>query len=621
MSDAKKLRKTLQTLFDSQPDDQRLRDHLEGVRMDEAFSGLTWFWGPILYERNRVIFRPFILNHFSEWELVSSWRWSRIKWKDHEEALEVWLKGARQNRDTHLVRKLLSWKYAGGKWGLDQKRWNNALIISYKTAKTAAARAIVLDEFDTWFTLDEDTALELYETDSSSKKFIEKHLPSSYWDDKKRSMWQRLGQRVLEAGDTKFYFKIYRSLIPIKQWKIDVEDLSNRISDVGKLNDELQQRHPSGWGLKVEGPLLSLLEKKGKDVFPYIRSKLEDVFGGWYNSQSDKLIALAKDKGWWDLHAAAIQVASDKKYFNQAVKDLLDNDKLDETIRIERLKALAGVSREWNWPGFGLARVHSLDDQLARKLYLQYPKLIKGPFLTNVTPRWWNSSKELLSAALEQDDDELIDTLSARYVMYSYYSYYGSKNDNGKELDRLAEYYQNIREKDKKIYARRASNVLTRVPAYATYNFNQLVKSNILARLLFVRSFDAYLTVPSAVQDLVEGSNIHVQKLAYRILAQDDPRAQKLAAENIDVLIGTLLRPIHRATRMPAFSALANAAQQNIEIAEKIHHKAREAIKLPDKKYPKEELFGLIGRILSTHPELCLEEEQLVIYRKEERVA
>jgi hypothetical protein len=47
---------------------------------------------------------------------------------------------------------------------------------------------------------------------------------------------------------------------------------------------------------------------------------------------------------------------------------------------------------------------------------------------------------------------------------------------------------------------------------------------------LFVRSLDQYLAVPQAVQDLVEGSNIHVMMLAYRVLALPDARARALAA-------------------------------------------------------------------------------------------
>ena len=69
---------------------------------------------------------------------------------------KTWLDAVRANRDTPLVRRLLRWKYAAKTWGIDAKAWNAALIADYKSAQTAAARAIVTDEYDDWFQLDED---------------------------------------------------------------------------------------------------------------------------------------------------------------------------------------------------------------------------------------------------------------------------------------------------------------------------------------------------------------------------------------------------------------------------------------------------------------------------------
>jgi len=112
-----------------------------------------------------------------------------------------------------------------------------------------------------------------------------------------------------------------------------------------------------------------------------------------------------------------------------------------------------------------------------------------------------------------------------------------------------------------------------------------------------------------------------VQMLAYRVLAQDDERARRLAVETLDILIGTPLRPIHRKTRLAAFGALLNAARADEQAAEFIHRRAREALRLPDKKYPKEHLIGLIGGILHVRPELRGANEQPVIYGLEEAVA
>jgi hypothetical protein len=288
----------------------------------------------------------------------------------------------------------------------------------------------------------------------------------------------------------------------------------------------------------------------------------------------------------------------------------------DDTRR-ERLKALAGASREWNWPGLGLAVIHHLDDNLACLVYARYPDLVRGPLRANVTPTWWCGYPNLIKAAQDANDDDLVDTLASRYatrVSWRSGQQTGPDGDD-KTTTKIAAYYQAIRDRDPAEFSRRASNVLTRIPAYATFDQQQLLRTNDLARLLFVRSLDQYLAVPQAVQDLVEGSNIHVMMLAYRVLALPDARAQVLAADDIEILLGTLLRPIHRKTRMAAFDALANAARHSEAVAHRVQTRAREALKLPDKKYPKAELIGLIARTLAAHPGLAAEAERPIIYR------
>jgi hypothetical protein len=82
-------------------------------------------------------------------------------------------------------------------------------------------------------------------------------------------------------------------------------------------------------------------------------------------------------------------------------------------------------------------------------------------------------------------------------------------------------------------------------------------------------------------------------------------------------LLGTLLRPLHRKTRLAAFGALANAAKADAKAAARVLKRAREALRLPDKKYPKEQLVGLIGKILHDHSALCSPREHPVVYRRE----
>jgi hypothetical protein len=625
-NNAKRLKRTLEELFAHQPNDTRLRDHLEGVRRDAALPGLTWFWGPELYRRNRAVYREFILAHFSDFVSEGMTAWRRVKWSDHAERLEAWLADSRRNHDTWLVRRLLRWKFAGPRWGVDSKGWCGELAREYQAARGPAARAVVLDDFDDWFELDERTALALYTVDRSCSKFLLKHLPArfSFWGGEKRSMWREMFDAARGAADDELAYALYRRQVDLKHWQNDIAGLARDVSDADRLNDELRRRHPEGWGLKLGDGVIALLQHRGRDVMPYVCEKLDSIVGGWYGSSPEGLLALARQRGWWDMWAAVTRRANDPKYFKEGVRQLLDDTQLADAERVERLRALAGVSREWNCPGLGLARVHSLDDEVATRLYRRYPQLVHGPFKPHVVPTWWQGVPQLLLAAQDVGDEELVDLLASRYVTRA--GYRGAWNQKAQDAilylaGELASSFQALRDRDEATFARRAANILTQIPAFSIYNFDQLLRTNELARLFFVRSFAAYLAVPAAVRDLVEGSEIHVQALAYRVLAQDDERARSLAVESLDILLGTLLRPLHRKTRLAAFGALASAAQADGQAAGRVLRRAREALRLPDKRYPKEQLVGLMGEILHRRPELRGSRERPVVFGLEEAVA
>jgi hypothetical protein len=79
--------------------------------------------------------------------------------------------------------------------------------------------------------------------------------------------------------------------------------------------------------------------------------------------------------------------------------------------------------------------------------------------------------------------------------------------------------------------------------------------------------------------------------------------------------MGTLLRPMRRGTRTVAFSALANAAG-TLEDTRVILERAKDALNLPDVRYPKEKLLGLIASLLHRWPELRATREQPIVYEK-----
>src|SRR5262245_45395756 len=95
----------LHTLFAQPIDDLTLRTRVEELARDPSFRRLIPYWGPPLYRRNRVMFRPFILAR------IPSWHWDRPPWKGpYQEALEQWLAEVDRTDDVDLFRVLHPWK-------------------------------------------------------------------------------------------------------------------------------------------------------------------------------------------------------------------------------------------------------------------------------------------------------------------------------------------------------------------------------------------------------------------------------------------------------------------------------------------------------------------------------
>jgi hypothetical protein len=295
------------------------------------------------------------------------------------------------------------------------------------------------------------------------------------------------------------------------------------------------------------------------------------------------------------------------------VNELVEDRRTPEAEVVGRLLALAGASREWNWPGLGMVRVHQLEQPVALGLYSRFPELVRGPFKVHLQANLWGTPcTRLLDHFIAVDDEEMIDHLASRIVTRS--GRWGNAPKLLVDADRLADYYAGLKS-DEAAFSRRAAGVLGRVPAYAIWRYHPLIRENRLARLLFERSAASYLADPRSLADLVEASEIHVMALAYRALGLDDPRAREQAAHHLPLLLGTLLRPLQRDTRTLAFGALANAAN-TLESARLILERAKDALNLPDQRYPKERLLGLIARLLHRWPELRGPDEQPVIHER-----
>jgi hypothetical protein len=445
--------------------------------------------------------------------------------------------------------------------------------------------------------------------------FILRHLPGGWLSGApKRALWEQLLELADKQKDEDFRWKLYRRQVPLADWAKECLALCDRIRDAEQLVRELEKRHPEGWGINLADGFSQCVQRRGRDVFPYVMRHLRQVWGGWLTRGSyGKMADFARERGWWDLWSCLIRVCSGPREFNKEVLALLENANLTEKDVVERLLALAGVSREWNWAGFGIAAVHQLEEPVALLFYERFPELLRGPYKLHLQPHLWGQNyPKLLERFLAAGDEEMIDQLASRVVTRS--GRWGHAEKMLADAEKLADYYVALKS-DETVFSRRAANVLGKVPACSIFQYNQLVKENRLARLLFERSASAYLADPRSMADLVEASEIHVMALAYRALGLDDDRAREQAVTHLSLLMGTLLRPMQRDTRTLAFGALANAAN-TVQTARLILDRARDVLNLPDRRYPKERLLGLIARLIHRWPELRSPREQPVVYEK-----
>lgn len=596
-------------LADQSLSDEELRTKIELLSSCLAFGGLTWLWGPVLYRRNRILFRPIILRFFATYayrgKLLS---WRRVSWKrEVRRRGEEWMKDCEKVLDMELYDQLWHWKnQTSNAFGRRDRVYCEKLLRSFREADSAAGRLEVLERFQIYFEVDEKTACALYELDDQvAGPFLKDRLPY-YWGGR-RVMWTELAALAKQRDDEKLASEIYRRTVDPKTWERDVLRLADRIREPEELVAALDRYHPRGSLMRAAAVYLALISARGRDVLPYVIKHLSSIGFGLFSRGKDhkRLLNLAETQGWWDLWTAMVRVLGSQRDFDQAVWHLL-NRPLQEARG--RLAMLAGTSREFHWAGFSAVQAAPLSEKTALELYLRFPELLRRAFRPNLESMLLEKSPCFLPKLIEAGDDELIDYLAARWVGRSHLY---RKRDKA-QLERLATHYEALKE-DSAVFARRTCAVLTQVPAYSIWNYNSIITRNRLARLLFERSPEELLGSRRGLSDLVEAQEIHVMALAYRVLGLDDPRAREAAAENLEILLGTLFRPLKHRTRLLAFKALCNAATTQ-ENAGRILRKARESLDLPDKFYPKEELVGLIGQLLHRWPGLRGPGESPIVY-------
>src|SRR6266496_3489479 len=298
------LEQSIRSLMQRPMADAELREQIEKLADAEvSFSGFTWLFGPELYRRNRILFRPFILSRFSTYMVLPKFRSEMIPWKgDKARILDPWLAEVDRNDDADLCRRLYEWKLTA-KYNLQvrderSEEISRELLARYRSADTSGKRQRVLRKFDLWFQLSEDTACALYEIDpKAAGTFVLRHLSSSWLGGDKRKLWNRLVALADAKKDEDFRWKLYRRQVSQVDWAKDCLELCDRIRDAAELVREMQKRHPEGWRLNLAESFYRIVERRGRDVFPYLMRHLRSVWGGWFTRGSyGKMADYAREK-------------------------------------------------------------------------------------------------------------------------------------------------------------------------------------------------------------------------------------------------------------------------------------------------------------------------------------
>ncbi len=585
-------------------DDFALRARLEELARKDwtVFDGLAHRWAPKLYRRNRVVFRSLILAHLADWIVTRDGKYVNASdvWTSTE--LASFVKDVDRDDEVELFRKL--WRVQAALEKKDEVAWRKELLARFLAANDSPARRLVLDKYNQGWRLDEDTAAALYEREpDGARAFVLDHQSTvrRTWLRTVQEPWRRLMAAARARGDDDFYFDLYRRQIPAAEWRRDVTALARSTPDPVALDAAFERQHIVWPGAELLPAITDLLRLRGEDALPWALRHLGRTVG--YRDEVPgfaDLKALALEREWLPLWSALLRRVARAEQFDAEVRGLLSDRVRPDAENRRRLQILAGAGSEYNRPGLGIAGMHPLTDDTAVAMLRRWPDLLRGPYRSHLMLGWGRSYDKLTSEAIAAGVDEIVDLLASRMVLQHWV-------DDKAAPKAIVEHFRSLRGTPG--FARRAGAVLAALPAYGVWWYGGLVERNPLARLLFERATAEWLEDPAVLRDLLESPQIHVQALAFRVLGEDDERARRVASESLDLLVPTLLRPLHRRTRLLALRALANAAVDEAR-ARVVLAKAKDAFDLPDRRYPKEHLLALCAELLHRYPALRSAREQ-----------
>lgn len=557
----------------------------------EAIGALGWraarlvhSWGPVLYRRNRAVFLPLIERWSSPWSLRSS------------SNLEPWIAEVEANRDFRLYRSLYHAQLMRSRSRTPiQVRWQNELVASLREAPDRSTRREEIDKRDLSFEIDDELAVLLYEIDPelTGEWLLRRIDRSSWWEIE----YEKTAELARSRGDHELYDELYRKTFSPRTWSKDVLRLAGEVTDPTELDRELDRRHLDSNQHTVDiKTLVKLFEQRGADVVPYLERHVADI-RSWSETKAWKALAtMAREAGWASLWATVVRSQFREAEFSAEVVRLCE-DPAPAWERAPQLLAIAGAKSGWgSWRWFT-----KLSPKAALTLYDSFALLCRSAFAQHLRIDSHTPYSKLAGRALEAGDTDMFDLLAARAAVV--------RSWRPQKLTSYARHYNKL-EPDE--FARRATRVLDQIEPPRPRGSGRL-GTNALHTLLFSDP-GRYAPAIARARDLLEASYEPSRHIALQMIARSTDA--ELAVANIDHLTAYLLDEARRETRIAAFECLALAARHSREIAETILGHARAALDLRRKRYPRDRLIRLVGRILAAWPELRGPREQPTIYQK-----
>ena len=387
-------------------------------------------------------------------------------------------------------------------------------------------------------------------------------------------------------------------------------ELAESIGDPQQLCRELDRRHlrsVDGGDVAPE-TLGKLLVRRGADVVPYLERRVSDV-ASWGQEKAWRTIARAAlERGFDNLWSIVVKTHFNVELFGEEVTRILESAE-PQWRKMAWLSAIAGAKFGWaEW-----RNTVPLDAKVALALYDAFPEVCRGPIAVHLILTTQEPYLALAQHAAAAGDTVMVDVLAAKAAMVNAGWYSRAPIEN---VQWYASHYEAL---DDVTFAARAVHVLG-MTKFPEHNGRKSTRRDNPVYRVFFRDVRRYRPALGQVRDLLEATNEDARRVGLRLIVEAGPEGADAAMRNSDHLLAYLLNEASRGSRIDALNALALAAEQSRVIADQVLFRAREALDLRRKRYPRDRVIELIGRIVHRWPDLRDPREVPVVFGAAEPV-